>query len=387
MQRPWTSPWTVTGDEFLGRTDVDPSSRPESASNHRSPSPVNTRPQPSATTQSVLAKVNRAHKALVRKEVWRQKFDFLYRQVEEEFKNDQNNASHSSSANAGGASMGPTASSAASMHGAMSMKIDGTSSMHVGSVRPSGAMGSGLHGSLLAAQSDNRNHGGSHAGSSRPGSAAGGKVTFGRPRSSSGCSNSGLSASASASATGASTSAFFGPAASIQPGGPKFNMQTDKSENSLDKGLPSSAQEGPWRRSSMNFGGGPQARRMQRAAESAAIAAQSSGASKASRAGTPSSGARPNSATAVAAPLPKILATSQSLPGLTVERRSRELTGIRDEYYGGDEQLMNEDILFCSNPHLFPLRQGDGRDFPLHRLVSYHGHHAEGEAAPEVLAY
>merc|ERR1719240_2470648 len=59
------------------------------------------RAAPRGSTEALLAKVNRAHKGLVRKEVWRQKFDFLYRQVEAEVKYDKDNPSHSSSAYAG----------------------------------------------------------------------------------------------------------------------------------------------------------------------------------------------------------------------------------------------------------------------------------------------
>jgi len=62
------------------------------------------------------------------------------------------------------------------------------------------------------------------------------------------------------------------------------------------------------------------------------------------------------------------------LPLLAMERRARELCGIRDEYYGGNELSMHEDILHCSNPHLFPLRQhSHNKPFPLQSLEAYSG--------------
>lgn len=60
-----------------------------------------------------------------------------------------------------------------------------------------------------------------------------------------------------------------------------------------------------------------------------------------------------------------ILRVSASLPAL-----SQELAEIRDQYYGGDEVLLHEDVLHASNPRLFPLRPGHGRPFPLRSLVA-----------------
>eukprot|EP00434_Breviolum_minutum_P031594 symbB.v1.2.027935.t1/scaffold2904.1/size67615/5 len=60
-----------------------------------------------------------------------------------------------------------------------------------------------------------------------------------------------------------------------------------------------------------------------------------------------------------------LLQQSTSLPVL---RTTPDLVGVRDEYYGGDELLMHEDILHTSNPKLFPLRGGHSRQFPTVKL-------------------
>jgi hypothetical protein len=78
-----------------------------------------------------------------------------------------------------------------------------------------------------------------------------------------------------------------------------------------------------------------------------------------------------------ASALPRLLSGSSSLPLLAVERRERELCGIRDEYYKGDDRFMNEDILYCSNPDLFPLRTSHEKPFPLLSL--------EALVEPEIL--
>eukprot|EP00435_Cladocopium_sp_Y103_P070038 s1551_g34.t1 len=60
-----------------------------------------------------------------------------------------------------------------------------------------------------------------------------------------------------------------------------------------------------------------------------------------------------------------ILQSSTSLPVL---RTTPDLLGVRDEYYGGDELFMHEDILHTSNPRLFPLRGGHSTPFPTVKL-------------------
>eukprot|EP00929_Paragymnodinium_shiwhaense_P025609 TRINITY_DN15444_c0_g1_i1.p1 TRINITY_DN15444_c0_g1~~TRINITY_DN15444_c0_g1_i1.p1 ORF type:complete len:555 (-),score=111.97 TRINITY_DN15444_c0_g1_i1:209-1810(-) len=46
-----------------------------------------------------------------------------------------------------------------------------------------------------------------------------------------------------------------------------------------------------------------------------------------------------------------------------------QLEPVRDDYYGGDDCLLHEDILYSSNPRLFPLKQGPAKPFPLMRLA------------------
>lgn len=60
-----------------------------------------------------------------------------------------------------------------------------------------------------------------------------------------------------------------------------------------------------------------------------------------------------------------ILQSSTSLPVL---RTTPDLLGVRNEYYGGDELFMHEDILHTSNPRLFPLRGGHSTPFPIVKL-------------------
>jgi len=61
-----------------------------------------------------------------------------------------------------------------------------------------------------------------------------------------------------------------------------------------------------------------------------------------------------------------LLQSSASLPML---QRSQDLLGLRSEYYDGDDTFMHEDILYASNPSLFPLRKGHNKQFPLRSLA------------------
>lgn len=60
-----------------------------------------------------------------------------------------------------------------------------------------------------------------------------------------------------------------------------------------------------------------------------------------------------------------LLQQSTSLPVL---RTTPDLVGVRDEYYEGDELFMHEDVLYSSNPRLFPLREGR-KPFPTVKLT------------------
>eukprot|EP00930_Biecheleria_cincta_P087592 TRINITY_DN76819_c0_g1_i1.p1 TRINITY_DN76819_c0_g1~~TRINITY_DN76819_c0_g1_i1.p1 ORF type:complete len:363 (-),score=66.15 TRINITY_DN76819_c0_g1_i1:109-1197(-) len=62
-----------------------------------------------------------------------------------------------------------------------------------------------------------------------------------------------------------------------------------------------------------------------------------------------------------------LLRSSKSLPLI---QATPGLLEVREEYYGGDELFMHEDVLHASNPHLFPLRVGHGKPFPLMNLDS-----------------
>jgi len=61
-----------------------------------------------------------------------------------------------------------------------------------------------------------------------------------------------------------------------------------------------------------------------------------------------------------------LLQSSASLPTL---QRSQDLLGLRSDYYEGDDTFMHEDILYASNPSLFPLRKGHNKQFPLTSLA------------------
>lgn len=62
--------------------------------------------------------------------------------------------------------------------------------------------------------------------------------------------------------------------------------------------------------------------------------------------------------------IPHILRPSPSTP----LPMPQELLGVRENYYCSDEQFMHEDILHTSNPQLFPLRAWPIKFFPLHNL-------------------
>jgi len=48
---------------------------------------------------------------------------------------------------------------------------------------------------------------------------------------------------------------------------------------------------------------------------------------------------------------------------------SKELHQLKEDYYCGDELLIHQDVLFSSNPQLFPLHPGPGKPFPLPMLA------------------
>eukprot|EP00933_Yihiella_yeosuensis_P056181 TRINITY_DN55232_c0_g1_i1.p1 TRINITY_DN55232_c0_g1~~TRINITY_DN55232_c0_g1_i1.p1 ORF type:complete len:429 (+),score=91.05 TRINITY_DN55232_c0_g1_i1:55-1287(+) len=63
----------------------------------------------------------------------------------------------------------------------------------------------------------------------------------------------------------------------------------------------------------------------------------------------------------------RLLKSSHSVPVVPVPQ---ELSEVQDGYYQGDELLMHEDILHATNPHLFPLRPVRDKVFPLQKLAA-----------------
>lgn len=296
----------------------------------REPSPKR---MPRGSTESVLAKVNRAHKGLVRKEVWRQKFDFLYKLVEAEMKYDKNNP-NTHSDNPAAASAKLAASVAAAV--------------------PSGCSGARDRLASNVSEAADAVAGCQRAGS-RPGSASHSKGFAGRPRSCSGTSATGA-ASQLAASRGDLSSVADDPSTVAQEQRREAWGQPPSSAVA--------AARGGWCKTGKSYT--RQNTRPQR---------RNSAAGK-SRRSPDSSELCPSSKDQTA--LPRLLSGSSSLPLLATERRARELCGIKDEYYAGDELFMHEDILFSSNPNLFPLRPASHlshtRPFPLFSLEAYNGH-------------
>mmetsp|Transcript_18528 Transcript_18528/g.58828 ORF Transcript_18528/g.58828 Transcript_18528/m.58828 type:complete len:146 (+) Transcript_18528:767-1204(+) len=106
----------------------------------------------------------------------------------------------------------------------------------------------------------------------------------------------------------------------------------------------SSSKEKPWPGHRQPFGGGPGT-----GASSTVPASSGTSTPLQGRAGPPM--------------VQGMLQGSCSLPLLPTELR-----GVRDEYYGGDELFLHEDVLYSSNPQLFPLRAGNGKLFPTKSL-------------------
>lgn len=67
--------------------------------------------------------------------------------------------------------------------------------------------------------------------------------------------------------------------------------------------------------------------------------------------------------------------------GSSMPHLAAELLGIRDDYYSGDELQLHEDILYSSNPQLFPLRPGFGKPFPLPCLANVRSSPSSGDGS------
>lgn len=312
--RPWTATDSYHNQSFrsanssqsnpvldIGRWAPLGTTKMEAASETVSPKkgdPSTMRQKTLRSTEALLAKVERAHKPLIRKEVWRQKFEFLYKEVEEETRLDRKNRSNSTGAITGGSSSG-------------------------------NALGSSAEGSEAALGSSSRP-------SSRPSSAS--YARLGTKR---------RSSSAASAATVGLAALPVGELANIPAEGQEAEHPQDK-PLALVEAAPSRPASVP-----VACGGwcysGKELRRYPKWRPSA------------TRSGSKPSILPPQ-------PLHRLLTGSSSLPSLIADRRSRELVGIRDEYYGGDDKFLNEDILFCSNPELFPLRVSHNKAFPLEAL-------------------
>lgn len=280
---------------------------------------------PRGSTEAVLAKVNKAHKSLVRKEVWRQKFDFLLKQVEEEMKEDKVNkvnASHSSSADAGPTSTGNLGTSVAAATGeGRRLSSPACFALPEALARPSSAASSA-----------------SHVRGGTPG-------LIPRPRS---C--SGISAGVPLSRRTSSAISFSAHHSTIES-----EAEDGQAAAEAWGAPPSSSVRGGWCKTRK----GPRLHSRRRCATAGATRNQHSSSER-------------GPVCPPGAALPRMLSGSSSLPLLAMERRARELCGIRDEYYGGNELSMHEDILHCSNPNLFPLRQhSHSKPFPLQSLEAY----------------
>jgi len=361
-----------------------PSSRPGSSA---SPSRGRNRP---------VYKIDRCHRDMVRKQVWLQKFDFLYRQVETEMEKDKHNSfATSSSANNGalgasaiglGATGGSTAALGASLGGhagagaaaggaASSSAANAVGTMEAitaaamleihGPRRASRSVGhsSEIHALAVALRASLIN-------GTAPGAAAGGAQGVGnvtQPTLLQGISSRPVSAGTMKGPPSEMPSATASVAAAA----------TDHANSSAadSSGTPSLSgrSRGGW----SSTGGSCMNATHQRArAVRAAAPARSQSSSRCgSRAGSRPVGSRPARKArgiglpcSAEAPLPRLLASSASMP--CVLAADRDLRGVRDEYYGGDELLMHEDILHCSNPRLFPLEPNRiNKPFRLESLV------------------
>lgn len=237
----------------------------------------------------VLAKVELFHRDMVRREVWRQKFDFIYRQVMEQ--------------------EGP---------------LDALDDHRPSTTGTSGNACSGL--GPLSCDTP-----------SQTSTARRSRTDRGRGRNpSSVCTSIG----------------------SQRPSLPEEQAQQRQ-------GLPQALPCGGWRRNDMPKAAQACARRVvpQHGSELGQAVADSTDSQVAT------SGGSTDRIMAVSAARPaatrNILQASVSLPAL-----SQELAEIRDQYYGGDEVLLHEDVLHASNPRLFPLRPGHGRPFPLRSIMA-----------------
>lgn len=244
----------------------------------------------------VLAKVELFHRDMVRREVWRQKFDFIYRQVMEQ--------------------EGPP--DALDDH---RPSTTGTSGHALSGLGPLSCGGSTLPSQTSTARRSRTDRG-----------------------------------------RGRNPSSVCTSIGSQRPSLPEEQAQQ------LQAHTPSGPSRGGWRRSDAPKAAQAGARRVapQHGPELGQAVGDSTDSQVATSGGsTDRIMAAVREARPAATPL-RVLQASVSLPAL-----SQELAEIRDQYYGGDEVLLHEDVLHASNPRLFPLRPGHGRPFPLRSIEGW----------------
>eukprot|EP00747_Dinoflagellata_sp_TGD_P166798 gnl/TRDRNA2_/TRDRNA2_190151_c0_seq1.p1 gnl/TRDRNA2_/TRDRNA2_190151_c0~~gnl/TRDRNA2_/TRDRNA2_190151_c0_seq1.p1 ORF type:complete len:415 (-),score=67.39 gnl/TRDRNA2_/TRDRNA2_190151_c0_seq1:427-1671(-) len=268
--------------------------------------------------QVLYAKVERCHRNMIRREVWRQKFDFLYEQMQKETREvDLRQPLGLIGASASLATMPDASETVQANNGLASASLPGAGPASAGNI------------------------GGSLAGASSMGGASPTKVRR----------TSSTMASAAAAGRGRGegcNTVDWGPeVAGLRPATPAGVK--DSRPNS--RGVSKQSKLQP---------------RSQRGQSSSSCTRPGTG-SEFSRPGTGSTRASTTRSSTPGHARPG-LPSSQSLPVLLAAQQ--ELGDVRDEYYGGDDVFMHEDILHCSNPRLFPLRPNNGKLFPLPSLAA-----------------
>jgi len=260
-------------------------------------------------------KVERFHRNRIRREVWRQKFDFLFRKMQEEVDSEVIRSK------AKAAMRGPLASGSAAKGGG------DEGDLADGGVTGEGAEGDGeavKEETLTAAERRNlesRMRADTLMGELRKGPASDARGKKGRKK--------GLAAA---------------------PGPAEQSEGLQGSHLAEVKLTPKLAMAG-WRRSeSTQSLVAPGARRH---------AAPKGLSSMASSLGFSHAGSQ---STAFGGGVPKFLKASTSLPMLLP---APDLFDVRDHHYDGDDLWLHEDVLHASNPKLFPLRPGRGKAFDL----------------------
>ncbi|CAK0832839.1 unnamed protein product [Prorocentrum cordatum] len=257
----------------------------------------------------VHAHVEAFHRDAVRREAWKQKFDFLYRQVNQEVLEETNEGNVQNTTSVGaGSSLGPASISLSPR----SRASRGTASGRASRGRSANAPPRAAFAALAAA-----------AAAEFP------EVT--------------LKPQEPAAAPAAAPEAV-----------PVGDLGAAGAAAAARDARPTAAPNGAWRASALNLKEVPSGE---------AAAAVPRGRRRGELWEAPA-GQWPEAARGRGG-LGRLLQQSASTPALEGPREH-----FVHAYYEGDELLMHEDILSASNPRLFPLRQRDPASFPLQNLVS-----------------